>query len=116
MDGLSWIRLVEPAGVELPTTPVKGKLSCGTGAVAWMEGHHPSILEGIVSRKICFSWGLEQCFGNTNNNTNTFYINVAACSGLNHDVFYVYQLKRPSGCDFAYCGVEKSKEGPLTSY
>ena len=113
-DGMSWVRLVEPAGVKLPTSPptksLANQLICGTHAVAWMDGLHPAVSDGIVSRQICFAYAGQECFG-----PEMFNVTVAACSATGDEVFYVYQLKKPGGCSFAYCA-EGGKKSLLAQY
>ena len=74
------------------------KYPCHTGAVAWLNGNHPSSQdEGIIKQKICFAYAGYQCNGST------LYINLAKCEPRYGTDFYVYQLKRPTECMNAYC-------------
>ena len=67
---------------------------CGTLATGWLNGCHPSVADGAVTRQVCFSWAGNCCFG-----LNNIYINVRNCGG-----FYVYRLKPLTACSYRYCG------------
>ena len=84
-----WYRFEIASGNQLPTT--RPKLNhCGTYAPIWMNGSHPTVSDGVVSRTACASPRLACQY---------FYrIKVLNCSG-----FYVYQLKPPDHCYLAYC-------------
>ena len=106
MDGATWFRFVGSAGSALPTRPrsLYQNAPCGAAIVAFMKGRHPTALEGIVSRTICFSWNAQECFWDGFVN-HKFTTNVAACEE-NGSQFYVYQLRKPKNCDwggFGYC-------------
>ena len=96
-DGNSWFRFIEPAGRKIPIT-APSKSSCGTHAVSWIEGDDPTSIGQSVNRKICFRWD-SQCQWSITN------IKVAACMGYNNQMFYLYQLKKPTACSLAYCAV-----------
>ena len=96
-DGNNWFRFVEPAGKKLSTSALS-KYSCGTDAVGWMDGAHPTRVGQIVSRKMCFSWDSQCQWSSTNTK-------VAACRGYGGQLFYLYQLKEPSNSCLAYCAV-----------
>ena len=74
------------------------KRPCHTNVVAWLNGNHPSSQdEGIIKQKICFAFNGNQCYDST------LYINLAKCEPRHRNDFYVYQLKRPTKCSYAYC-------------
>ena len=76
----------------MPTSCVS-KLRCGTHATGWMNGAHPTVAQGKVTRKVCYSWDSNCC--NWSNN-----IEVVNCGQ-----YYVYKLSPPSaGCTLRYCG------------
>lgn len=107
MDGLNWFRFVGSAGSTIPTRPrsLNNNAPCGASNVAWIKGSHPSMLEGVVSRTICFSANGQQCFSD-GFVLHKFSINVAICEEGNDQFFYVYQLRKPKDCtwgDFGYC-------------
>ncbi|XP_078377877.1 uncharacterized protein LOC144661039 [Oculina patagonica] len=65
---------------------------CGTKYPGWLNGSHPSVAEGVVSRKICYSNSTDCCF--------TFhYADVKNCSG-----YYIYQIQAVPGCPYRICG------------
>jgi hypothetical protein len=53
---------------------------------------HPTINEGMVRRKVCFSYLSNCCQWST-------FIRVKNCSG-----FYVYEFLKPPSCNLRYCG------------
>lgn len=100
-DGNKWFRFVEPAGTKLLTTHPEYSYPtlCGTKAIGWMQGNHPTRVGQIVDRKICFRFTGPYCEWSIDS------IKVTACMGHNSQLFYLYQLKKPSRCSFAYCAV-----------
>ena len=76
----------------MPTSCVS-KLRCGTNASGWMNGAHPTVDQGKVTRKVCYNY-----FGNCCNWSNDIEV-------VNCGQYYVYKLSRPSnGCNLRYCG------------
>ena len=53
--GPGWFRLEGSAGIRMPTScqPIN---RCGTHIANWINGGHPSIADGQVSRTVCFHW------------------------------------------------------------
>ena len=92
----AWYRFTGASGTRMPTSCVPMN-RCGTHASGWMEGEHPSVGEGIVSRKVCYHWSSQCC--NWNNN-----IEVRQCPGG----FFVYKLVKPPHCSLRYCGSASS--------
>ena len=89
----AWYRFSSEAGGEIPTTkPVPG--SCGTVVPIWMNGFHPTVQEGTVTRKACVNVPHQYPFGCGS----SYSIKVRNCSG-----YYIYQLKTPLGCYYGYC-------------
>ena len=87
----SWYRFSGAAGTQMPESCVP-TYRCGTLASGWLNGNHPNVSEGIVTRTVCFHWSSRCCAVPTN-------IDVKNCGG-----YYVYNLK-PTGCYFRYCGI-----------
>ena len=86
-----WYRFTGAAGERMPTKcPAKNR--CGTHAPGWLQGGHPTVAQGIVSRKVCYHWSSSCC--NWSND-----IKVKNCGA-----FYVYELKRTPVCSLRYCG------------
>ena len=94
-DGLSpgWFRFQGAAGTRMPTScPPGGR--CSTRAPSWLNGGHPTVADGKVTRKVCFSFGSHCCYGFSN-------IQVRNCG-----LFYVYFLQSTDVCDYRYCGTD----------
>ena len=58
----------------------------------WLNGKHPNVTAGVVTRRVCFSEN-DSCCWKSN------IIKVKNCSG-----FYVYELQRIPYASFRYCG------------
>ena len=65
---------------------------CGTYYPGWLSGAHPTVAEGVVTRRICFS-SSDICCGWHQ------IIRIKNCSA-----YFVYELPRPTGCPDRYCG------------
>ena len=65
---------------------------CGTETTGWLNGKHPTVQEGVVSRQVCFHHGYDCCWRPKN-------IRIRNCGG-----FYVYELKDVPFCPSRYCG------------
>lgn len=85
-----WYRFQGAAGDRMADTCVS-MLHCGTLAPGWLSGVHPTIVDGVVVRKVCYNW--LACCGRSDN------IKVQNCG-----CFFVYELKKPPSCNFRYCG------------
>jgi cysteine-rich repeat protein len=91
-SGLSgWYRFTGAAGTKMPDSapPVD---HCNTDATGWLQGGHPTVQQGVVTRKACFNWVGQSCWSSNN-------IKVVNCGG-----FYLYQLGAPGCCSCVYCG------------
>ncbi|XP_043550581.1 uncharacterized protein LOC122552147 isoform X2 [Chiloscyllium plagiosum] len=64
---------------------------CCTRSTGWLNGRHPSVSEGEVTRTICFNW-------NNNNCSSRQDIIIKKCS-----TFFVYELKPTQFCNAGYC-------------
>ena len=86
-----WHRFTGGAGTRMPTS-CPSKFSCGTDAPGWMQGSHPSVNDGAVSRTVCYHWDSSCCkWSNT--------IQVRNCGD-----FYVFKLNGTPACHLRYCG------------
>lgn len=86
-----WYRFQGEAGDQIPDKCVLSK-RCGTKYPGWLNGAHPSVAEGVVTRKVCY--GYDSCCLWSNN------IKVKNCSG-----YYVYELQNsPDYICFRYRG------------
>ncbi|CAB4036799.1 Hypothetical predicted protein, partial [Paramuricea clavata] len=55
-DGLSgWYRFGGGAGIKMASSCVPQR-RCGTHAPGWMNGAHPTVADGKVTRKVCYTW------------------------------------------------------------
>ena len=91
-DGLTegWYRFEGGAGTRMPTKLV-GMNRCGTAYPGWLNGNHPTVADGVVTRKVCF----HQCDGNSN------IIKVKKCTS-----YFIYRLLPTGGCPRRYCGTD----------
>ena len=85
-----WYRYVGATGTQIPES-APPKLRCGTHAPGWMNGKHPAVADGVVTRKICYHWSGSTCHWSNN-------INVVNCSS-----HYLYYLSKPPVCHLRYC-------------
>ena len=86
-----WYRFGGGAGIMMATSCVPGN-RCGTLATGWMNGAHPTVAEGKVTRKVCYNWGENCC-------RMSIEIEVLDCG-----VYYIYKLIPSPGCPSRYCG------------
>ena len=87
-----WYRYGGRAGTKMSTSCVPA-LRCGTNGAGWMNGTHPTVFEGKVMRKVCYSVAAVGCCWASNN------IEVMNCGQ-----YYIYKLPS-SGCSpCRYCG------------
>ncbi|XP_035668228.1 A disintegrin and metalloproteinase with thrombospondin motifs adt-1-like isoform X1 [Branchiostoma floridae] len=88
-----WYRFTGAAGEAMPTQAPPSVNRCGTDAPMWMNGQHPTLADGEVSRQACAFWGSNTCRWDTT-------IQVRACSGG----YFVYKLPAAPACSLVYCG------------
>jgi hypothetical protein len=93
-----WYRFGGGAGTQLPTTCVDradtSYLKCRAHVVSWLNGAHPSVVDGKVTRTVCFSWAGKCCWVQKD-------IEVINCG-----FFYVYKFGPTPGCHVRYCGTD----------
>ncbi len=92
-----WYRFQGAAGERIANKCVP-KYHCGTSAPGWLNGSHPTVVEGAVTRRVCYHRPNDCCRRSNN-------IKVKNCSG-----FYVYELRRTPICNLRYCGNEDAGE------
>ena len=86
-----WYRFQGAAGTRMPTScPPKDR--CSTQATGWLNGGHPTVADGKVSRQVCFHWSSNCCNWSRN-------IEVRNCGS-----FYVYHFSGTPSCYYRYCG------------
>jgi len=90
-----WYRFQGAAGDRMPDKCVL-LWSCGTRHPGWLNGTHPTVAEGVVKRKVCFTQRNFCCNWSHN-------ITVKNCSR-----YYVYRLMNTSQISarrhLRYCG------------
>ena len=91
--GHGWFRFEGSAGTRMPTSCPQ-IYRCGTDAPEWINGGHPTVADGQVSRQVCFHWVSSCCQVSTN-------IKVRNCGS-----YYVYYLSGTPGCSYRYCGTD----------
>ena len=89
--GPGWFRFEGSAGTRMPTSCPPTR-RCGTDAPGWMNGGHPTVADGQISRQVCFHWDSNCCLWSTN-------IKVRNCGS-----YYVYYLSGTPICSLRYCG------------
>ena len=88
-----WYRFVGAAGTRMPTMRVE-PYHCGTDWSGWLVGAHPTVEDGEVYRKVCFSDRPSGC---------KYFqeIPVKKCGS-----YFIYRLIKPLGCNSRYCGTD----------
>ncbi|XP_065118800.2 uncharacterized protein [Paramisgurnus dabryanus] len=100
-----WYRLfIRGQSVQMPDTCVD-ELSCGTHAPLWLNGQHPRVEDGVVTREVCNHWNNNCCYFSPNN------IRVKACPGN----YYVYEFVSPTFCYGTYCAEDRNITIPTVS-
>ncbi|XP_036420882.1 pancreatic secretory granule membrane major glycoprotein GP2-like [Colossoma macropomum] len=66
---------------------------CGSYYTLWLNGPHPQIEDGVVTRQVCGNQGSDCCYFTSTQ------IRVKACP----DNYYIYEFVRPIYCNMAYC-------------
>ncbi|XP_062594049.1 oncoprotein-induced transcript 3 protein-like [Saccostrea cucullata] len=85
-----WYRINSTVGNDIVET-CQSMTHCGTIYPLWMNGTLPLVSDGEVDRMVCQSGILGCCEA-------SLTIKVRNCG-----TFYVYYLRKPSGCPVAYC-------------
>ncbi|XP_067219921.1 uncharacterized protein [Chanodichthys erythropterus] len=90
-----WYRLFYNGQSVQMTESCVNQYMCGTYIPMWLNGSHPQLGDGVVTRQICGSAWTGCC------NYKSLPIQVKACPGN----YYVYEFVRPIFCG-AYCASE----------
>ena len=91
-----WYRFVGAAGTRMPTTRVE-PYHCGTDWSGWIDGAHPTVEDGEVKRKVCFSNRPSEtplCKYST-----TIFVK-------NCESYFIYKLVKLINCDSRYCATD----------
>ena len=89
--GPGWFRFEGSAGTRMPTS-CPPKYRCDANVPGWLNGGHPTVADGQVTRTVCFHWTSGCCHWSTN-------IKVRNCGS-----YYVYYLNGTPTCNLRYCG------------
>ncbi|CAH3157496.1 unnamed protein product [Pocillopora meandrina] len=92
--GPNWFRFQGAAGNKMAATCVP-TYRCGTHATGWLNGVHPTVSEGIVTRQVCFNWSGGCCVWSIN-------IQVRNCNG--YFVYYISGTPPVHPCHLRYYG------------
>ena len=98
-----WYRFQGNAGTKMPTSCVAPN-KCSTHATGWLNGAHPSVEEGKVTKKVCFSWASNCC---------TWSINIEV---INCGDFFLYHFRGTPPehpCHLRYCGTDWGFDVPI---
>ena len=88
-----WYRFEGAAGTKMPTAEVDG-YHCNTAYPGWLNGAEPTVGDGEVSRRICFTRSTNVC-------KYTNEIKVKNCGS-----YFIYKLVPVPGCNSRYCGTD----------
>ena len=88
-----WYRFVGAAGTKMPTTRVPAH-RCGTDWSGWLITAHPTVKDGEVRGRVCFSDRSTGCKQLKN-------IFVKNCGS-----YFIYKLLKLPYCDSRYCGTD----------
>ena len=89
--GDGWYRITGQAGTKITDAPVP-LYQCGTYATGWLSGGHPSPVEGVVSRTVCFKGSSSDCHYQAS-------VQVLNCD----NAYFVYYLVDTPDCYLGYC-------------
>ena len=92
--GPAWFRFQGAAGTQMATSCVDQK-SCGTHATGWLNGAHPTVDEGKVTRKACFNYFSDCC---------KWSIDVEVRNCGDYYVYYINKTPPEHTCHLRYCG------------
>ncbi|XP_067285877.1 uncharacterized protein [Pseudorasbora parva] len=99
VDWKGWYRLFyNGQNAQMPESCVNHGM-CGTYYPLWLNGSHPQLEDGVVTRQVCVSSGDGCCV------LTSHPIRVKACPGN----YYVYEFVKPMFCG-AYCAVSTSHQ------
>ena len=89
--GPGWFRFQGSAGTRMATSCISYR-RCGTYYPGWLNGGHPTVADGQVTRTVCFNSGYNCCYYSRS-------IKVRNCGS-----YYVYYLNGTPTCNARYCG------------
>ena len=86
-----WYRFQGAAGDRMANNCVP-MYRCGIRYPGWLSGAHPTVAEGVVTRRVCYHVSNDCCYQYEN-------IRIKNCG-----VYFVYELPRPCCSTSRYCG------------
>ena len=92
--GPAWFRFEGAAGTKMATSCVQSS-RCGTHSTGWLKDAHPTVNEGQVIRKVCFSWGGNCC---------TWSIDIKVRNCGDFYIYYINKTPPEHTCHLRYCG------------
>jgi len=93
-----WYRFQGAAGDQMADKCIPTNF-CGTNYPGWLNGSHPTVAEGVVTRKVCYHYSNYYWYGSSSCCYYSNNIRVRNCGA-----FFVYELQKPPYCDLRYCG------------
>ena len=91
-----WHRFVGDAGTRMPTERVPA-FRCGTDWSGWLMTAHPSVEDGKVLGKVCFS---ARSPGSKCVDERSIFV-------INCGLYYLYELFAPDACSRRFCGTDE---------
>ena len=79
------------------TTSCPPPLKCNTIAPGWLNGAHPKVTDGIVTREVCFGTDAGQCC------VRGWEIPIKVRNCREYFVYYLHSTPNPGG-SLRYCG------------
>ena len=92
--GPAWFRFQGNAGTKMATSCVDPH-RCGTHSTGWLNGAHPTVDEGQVTRKVCFSWSGNCC---------QWSIDILVRDCGDFYIYYINKTPPQHPCHLRYCG------------
>ena len=94
--GPGWFRFQEHTGKKMPTSCVPIN-RCNTHAPGWLNGAHPTVADGKVTRQVCFHF---------NNNCCRWAINIQVRNCGDFFVYYFNGTPAQHPCYLRYCSTD----------
>ena len=94
--GPGWFRFQDNAGTEMPTSCVSEN-HCGTNSPGWLNGTHPTVAEGPVSKQVCFTRFSNCCY---------FAINIQVRNCGSYYVYFINGTSPSNPCYLGFCGTD----------
>ena len=90
-----WYRFEGAAGTKMPTKAVDG-YHCNTAFPGWLKDAEPTVVEGEVSRKVCFTRRSNTC-------SHSKQIMMKNCGS-----YFIYKLVPTPTCKSRYCSTDET--------